>query len=398
MTMPASTATPDTEPDYYALIGVPPTATQEEIRRVYGDRVRTAMDANDQPLFERLVAAFDVLKDDSRRAAYDYRRANTSPSLPMERTQMNPGGTTILPPTASDATLVLSSPTVMPGLGGERTTMFTGTPGQIPLPTVCAIGLSPCPLLGRAVLPDEGFCPECGVLLGAALGEAGTIVTLPSLRDETGREYPLRTGDNVVGRDGADVMLPDKSVSRRHARLSAAPGSLTLEDIGSTNGTKHKGTPVVANQPTPLYDGDMVQFGSVKLTVVVPSNGDFLALPAPTKGAAERTILPALAAPAGTNSAARLIAQDGTTYTLTGASTTFGRRAGNTVVLSGDSFVSGNHGAVTYENDGFRVVDLGSTNGSRLNGTKLAPNAPQVLRDGDEIMFGQTTFTFHGPG
>ena len=34
------------------------------------------------------------------------------------------------------------------------------------------------------------------------------------------------------------------------------------------------------------------------------------------------------------------------------------------------------------------VEDLGSTNGTRVNGESLAPHQPRALRDGDEISFG----------
>jgi pSer/pThr/pTyr-binding forkhead associated (FHA) protein len=76
---------------------------------------------------------------------------------------------------------------------------------------------------------------------------------------------------------------------------------------------------------------------------------------------------------------------------------TFGRRPDVDVVLTGDSFVSGRHAAISYEGDGFIVTDLDSTNGTRLNGQKLAPNKPERLKDGDEIIMGKTVFVFQGP-
>ena len=35
------------------------------------------------------------------------------------------------------------------------------------------------------------------------------------------------------------------------------------------------------------------------------------------------------------------------------------------------------------------IVDMGSSNGTHLNGQKLMPHQPRVLRDGDEIRFGK---------
>jgi curved DNA-binding protein CbpA len=55
--------------DYYTLIGVAGNATPEEVRRVYGERVREVI--GDAELFGALNEAFETLKDPARRAAYD---------------------------------------------------------------------------------------------------------------------------------------------------------------------------------------------------------------------------------------------------------------------------------------------------------------------------------------
>lgn len=51
-------------------------------------------------------------------------------------------------------------------------------------------------------------------------------------------EIALVAGDNVLGREGAGViLLKSSSVSRRHARLRIEAGGATVEDLGSKNGT-----------------------------------------------------------------------------------------------------------------------------------------------------------------
>lgn len=50
--------------------------------------------------------------------------------------------------------------------------------------------------------------------------------------------------------------------------------------------------------------------------------------------------------------------------------------------------VSRVHAALRREKERWVVVDLGSTNGTRLNGTRLAPQQPAPLADGDEIRLG----------
>jgi len=367
-------------PDYYARLGVAEDASAEEIRRVYGEKVRDAM--GDRWRFMALNEAFDVLKDAAKRAAYDRKRriaAQEAVADAESDTEATGGGGTIA---------------TAPAHAAERTQVV----GAFTLPTVCAMDLSPCPLLDRVVLPDEGFCPECGVLLGAALGDVFTTRPLPRLIDAQMREYPLRLGENIVGREGADVMLPDKTVSRRHAAIHVEEGgAVWMEDLGSTNGTQRAAASLPAGQRASLSNGMAIQFGGVKLIVFLPEGqDDMLALPSPAEEGDEATATPAIDAPAGT-AAAHLVGADGASHVLRSARTTFGRRPDVNVVLTGDSFVSGRHAAISYEGDGFVVIDLDSTNGTRLNGQKLLPNKPEPLKDGDEIIMGKTGFVFHGP-
>ena len=69
---------------------------------------------------------------------------------------------------------------------------------------------------------------------------------------------------------------------------------------------------------------------------------------------------------------------------------TIGRMPDATIVLA-DPNVSRNHAEVRPRGDGYVVVDLGSTNGTRVNGVKITE---QELRDGDELMFGNTRMVF----
>jgi hypothetical protein len=62
----------------------------------------------------------------------------------------------------------------------------------------------------------------------------------------------------VLGRDSTcDIVIPDRQVSRYHARITPTKEGMILEDLGSKNGTHCNGTPLTA--PLVLQDGDMVQ-------------------------------------------------------------------------------------------------------------------------------------------
>ncbi len=51
--------------------------------------------------------------------------------------------------------------------------------------------------------------------------------------------------------------------------------------------------------------------------------------------------------------------------------------------------VSRNHAVIRLKNRLLEIFDLGSSNGTSVNGVRLAPHQPHVLRDGDEIMLGK---------
>lgn len=47
------------------------------------------------------------------------------------------------------------------------------------------------------------------------------------------------------------------------------------------------------------------------------------------------------------------------------------------------------HAVIVRADDTLTLVDMGSSNGTQLNGQRLVPDQPRILRDGDEIRFGK---------
>src|SRR5260370_17593952 len=81
------------------------------------------------------------------------------------------------------------------------------------------------------------------------------------------RKFPLEKPVTSIGRSSVnDLPISDKMLSRQHARIvKDGSNSLTIEDLGSRNGTYLNGERLVSVQP--LKSGDRITVGGVTLKV-----------------------------------------------------------------------------------------------------------------------------------
>jgi hypothetical protein len=82
---------------------------------------------------------------------------------------------------------------------------------------------------------------------------------------------------------------------------------------------------------------------------------------------------------------------------LGSAEITVGRLSSNQLVVN-DPKASSRHATISPAGQGYRITDLGSTNGTFVNEQRLSPNAPFTLNPGDRIRVGDTTFTYEVAG
>ena len=107
--------------------------------------------------------------------------------------------------------------------------------------------IAPVEYLGEPPPEDheQGIAIPCAVMLGE-------------------REILLAPGGNVIGRaTDAVVRIDSTAVSRRHALISVGCDRVTLEDLGSKNGTRVWGRPV--EDRIELRDGDRIAVGETLL-------------------------------------------------------------------------------------------------------------------------------------
>jgi len=83
--------------------------------------------------------------------------------------------------------------------------------------------------------------------------------------------HPLpEEGEIILGRgQGADITLADPVASRKHARLTLGP-RMTIEDLGSANGTRLRDRPLDKGKPMRLLPGEAIAIGSTILLVQSP--------------------------------------------------------------------------------------------------------------------------------
>ena len=81
-----------------------------------------------------------------------------------------------------------------------------------------------------------------------------------------------------------------------------------------------------------------------------------------------------------------------TRFDLKDGDTSVGRSSGSDVVLKSDDYASGRHARLTRHGGLLYVEDMGSTNGTFVNGRKTVGATP--LRHGDTVRIGSTSFRY----
>lgn len=297
----------------------------------------------------------------------------------------------------------------------DRTMVSPAAGGQVTLlgtPIKCAI-------CGTENAPTEKYCGDCGFLLASTPVETSAAVPMGEqarLVASSGQmEYFLKLGENTVGRESADVLLPDPAISRRHARVTLDDdGKCWVEDFGSTNGTYVAGNQVSQSQRIEAADGVEIKFGSVSLILRLPSPvaveetlSEEIPVDAEVTTAApesDASVSDEGAAPLTEETAeveippvARLFSASDPAkdFRINEGPNNVGRRSTNDIVITDDQYVSGSHAQIVVDQLGMWLIDVGSTNGTVLNGSKIAPNMRMALSGDDEIVFGQTSLKFH---
>lgn len=210
----------------------------------------------------------------------------------------------------------------------------------------------------------------------------------------------------VIGRgDGADVRLPDPSVSHRHASLRQRGSDYLVVDEGSTNGTYVGGVRLAPQSPRVVRHGDVVRVGRIELEVRVERGAPVTQGPLATRELALGLVSAAMAAQGDTLMVrVRATSHLGTEREVSseleltdlGREYVFGRGRKCDLMLD-DPDCSRRHVGVTRRGDGLFVRDLGSKNGSRLDEQALTAETETTWPATSTLRLGATQLTYEDP-
>ncbi len=208
--------------------------------------------------------------------------------------------------------------------------------------------------------PPETALREAESLTFIAPVTPRLIITTPQWT----KEFPLEKRALTLGRDPAnDIVVDDLVVSRRHAQVQPADGGHEIVDAGSANGLTFQGERVPRKL---LADGDVIWI-------------------AQTVSLAYKTTAEAVETP--TVSRTLDLRQP--------ATLTIGRDPQNNVTLDHPA-ISRTHARIApaVEPGSYVIEDAASSNGTFVNGERIASGEPRPLRPGDIIRVGPIKFVF----
>jgi len=190
--------------------------------------------------------------------------------------------------------------------------------GRSAVATQAGVAARACPVCATAQDGDDRYCPSCGydfvtgerfgpivpithpraepapaaaparaaaspsprrtanpfrlvVVLSVEASRVGQPVG-PASPDQPGRVFGLDRSSLVIGRaDGAELEIPvhgDPYVSRRHAEIMELGDEWGVRDLGSTNGTRLNGSPLVGAEVRLIGADDVIEVGSCTTLVV----------------------------------------------------------------------------------------------------------------------------------
>lgn len=239
------------------------------------------------------------------------------------------------------------------------------------------------------------------------------------------KEFELKAETIRIGRSpGSDVCISDKSVSKFHATCVLVGGRYMIRDEGSSNGTFVNGIRV---KESPIKPGDCLRFGNVQARVIATEvDEDRTEIRISIAGDdSDRTILDIEGASQRRQKASgsdtdrleaireamkkqdklgemteeapilRIVRGGRGEYRISSASATIGSKEDNFISVKAEG-VSRHHAEIFQRDGVWYIKDLGSRNGTYVNGQKIA--GEKTLGGNESIHIGELELRFELAG
>ncbi len=226
----------------------------------------------------------------------------------------------------------------------------------------------------NAVRANSTIVMERGGSAGRA-AETLDFQTVPEfiVRDIDGvtQKYTLSKPSMRLGRAvDNDIAVNSRLVSKNHLQIETKSRKVTITDLNSTNGTHVNGNRIEPNQSVMLKPGDVMRIGDLTGNSIQITYGSGI------EGDARRESVDTL-------DLSKLATQP---------SMIVGRDDSCDLTMAHPG-VSKHHAMITRESGQISIKDLGSTNGTFVNGARITQ---VVLNNGDEIRIGPFHLVYDG--
>lgn len=227
-----------------------------------------------------------------------------------------------------------------------------------------------CPKCKQLIEDDSWFCDQCGT----------ELMVCPSCRTIKRGMTCNQCGTKLV-------------TAKAFAQNGGSVKDPTTPPVGNTQNVGPSPTPNVNSNPIPQPPTGFVGQPMPNTGQPMPNTGQPIA-----DMNTDRTMRPGATPPPPPPrqpqaKPGHLVCQNPSIRLGIGDGAIIGRRGSYAQVFAGQGYVSGNHARLQYNASGqFEVVDLGSTNGTFVNGQQLAPNMPRVVNVGDIVKFANLEF------
>ena len=174
------------------------------------------------------------------------------------------------------------------------------------------------------------------------------------------------------------------NLSRRHARIFEEAGNIYVADVGSRNGTELN-KKSVTQKPMRVHQGDLLSFaGRFEYEVAFQ-------MPEEEQKQQNKTTHCLILTPKGNLPSVEPMTITGFPFLIGKSNTFFAKSVNQELELN--EYLSRRHAHFFVNKDTLYIEDLGSTNGTFVNGNRLNEHA-LAINSGDEILFGQAEFTY----